>query len=90
MFERNYEYFFFRHCLLSCRYVMLQKQYFEKTKMGGHKQSLEGGHGPPGPPVATALAKGIMQRSNSTKRAKNSEISKILLCSVKTFLLALV
>ena len=50
MFERNYEYFFFRHCLLSCRYVMLQKQYFEKTKMGGHKQLLGGGTAPLVPP----------------------------------------
>ena len=89
MFERNYEYFFFRHCLLSCRYVMFQKQYFEKTKMGA-QAVVRGGTAPLVPPVATALAKGIMPRSNSTKRAKNSEISKILLCSVKTFLLALV
>ena len=42
MFERNY--FFFHHCLLFCRCVMFQKQYFEQAKMGGH-----------GPPVATAL-----------------------------------
>ena len=31
------------------------KNYFEKTEMGGHKQSL-GEHAPPGPLVATVLA----------------------------------
>ena len=45
MFERNYS--FFHHCMLSCRYVMFQKQYFELYEMGEGE-----GHGPP---VATAL-----------------------------------
>ena len=35
MFERYYS--FFHQCRLSCRYVMFQKQHFEKTEMWGHK-----------------------------------------------------
>ena len=52
MFERNY--FVVHDCLLSCRCVIFQKQYFEQTKMGGHKQTLGAGMAPP-PPVAMAL-----------------------------------
>ena len=44
MFEHNYS--FFHHCLLSCSYVMFQKQCFELSERGAH---------PPGPPVATAM-----------------------------------
>ena len=32
MFDRNY--FFFHHCLLSCRYVMPQKSILSKPKWG--------------------------------------------------------
>ena len=47
---------FFYQCLLSCRYVMFQKQYFKYTEMERHKQSLGGAFPPPfSPPVATAL-----------------------------------
>ena len=53
MFEPNYS--FFHHWLLFCRCVMLQKQYLEQTKVGGHKQPL-GRARPPGLPVTTALA----------------------------------
>ena len=41
-------YFFFHHYLLSCRCVMLQKQYFSQSKWG-HKRPL-GGYGPLLPP----------------------------------------
>ena len=47
MFKRKYS--FFQRCLLSCRYVMSQKQYFELAKMGGYEKPLWGGR-PPGPP----------------------------------------
>ena len=33
MVKTNYS--FFHHCLLYCRCVMFQKQYFEETKTGG-------------------------------------------------------
>ena len=46
MFERNYS--FFHHCLLSCRCVIFQKQYFEKPK-GGAQAAVRGAP-PPGPP----------------------------------------
>ena len=77
MFERNYS--FFHHCLSSCRCVMFQKQYFEYTKMGGHKQPL-GGARPPGPSIATALD---FNDSNSrvwTKKQRSSsrEFPRIL------------
>ena len=47
MFERNYS--FFHHCLLSCRCVMFQKQYFEQPKMGA-QEAVRGGTAPPGTP----------------------------------------
>ena len=50
----NY-YSFFHYCLLSCRYVMLQKSILSNPKWREHKQSL-GGYGAPGPTAATALA----------------------------------
>ena len=55
MFECYY--FFFCHCLLSCRYEMLQKKYSESTKMGEIQKVVRGGHGPPWPPppIGTAL-----------------------------------
>ena len=46
MFEHYYS--FFHYCLLSCRYVMLQKSIL-RNQNGRHKQLL-GGHSPPGPP----------------------------------------
>ena len=52
MFKRNY--FFFHHCLLSCRCLMLQNQYFSLPKWG-HKRPL-GGYGPLSP----------LSRSNGT------------------------
>ena len=53
MFENYYS--VFHYCLLSCRYVMLQKSILSEPKWEGHKQSLAG-DGAPGPTVATALA----------------------------------
>ena len=44
MFEHYFS--FLHYCLLSCRCVILQKSILRNRK---------GGHGPPGPPVATAL-----------------------------------
>ena len=57
MFKRNY--FFFHHCLLSCRCLMLQNQYFSLTKMGA--QAATRGVRPliPPSPVATALVGSI-------------------------------
>ena len=52
MFKRNY--FFFHHCLLFCRCVMLQKQYFQSTKMGA--QAAARGVRPLIPPHRMALA----------------------------------
>ena len=47
MFE-NY-YFFFHYCLLSSRYVMLQKSILSKPKWGGIQAVIRGGYGAPGP-----------------------------------------
>ena len=52
MFERYYS--FFHYCLLCCRYVMFRKRILSESKWGG-TSSRKGEHGPPGPPVATAL-----------------------------------
>ena len=54
IFER-YLLFLFHCCLLSCRYVMLQKIIWVNQN-GGHKQSLGGHSLPAPPPVATARA----------------------------------
>ena len=55
MFERYYS--FFRYSLLCCRYMMFQKRILSKPKWVGGTNSRwgGGGHGPPGPSVATAL-----------------------------------
>ena len=49
MFERKYS--FFHHCLLSCRYVMFQKQYFKLTKVGGGAQAVIRGSAAPLAPL---------------------------------------
>ena len=45
MFERYYS--FFHQCRLSCRYVMFQKQHFEKTEMWGTQASVWESKAPP-------------------------------------------
>ena len=51
IFERYYS--FFRYCLLSYRYVMLQKSILSKPKWGS--EEVSGGTSPGPHPVATAL-----------------------------------
>ena len=51
---KNY-YSFSHYCVLSCRYVMLQKVILSKPKWGA-QAVVRGGTAPLGPTVATALA----------------------------------
>ena len=55
MFERYYS----CSIIAYCRYVMFQKRILSKLKWGGHKQSLGGGQGPPGPHVVVELELGL-------------------------------
>ena len=50
MFENYHS--FFHYCLLSCRYVVLEKSILNGPKWG--VQAVVGGNGAPGPTVATA------------------------------------
>ena len=83
IFERNYPYF--HYCLLlSCRYVMLQKYYFEETKMGeGTSSRWDGGSTPPcpPPPKATALSVDMLHCSYAAfTTSKNGDIEVEELC----------